>query len=624
MSAPPFDPYHKWLGIPKSEQPPHHYRLLGIPLFESDPQVIEAAADRQMTYLRRLQSGDQKVAAQNLLNQVSMARLALLKPEAKTAYDEQLRQLISQSEETFEVDEEDVQPDFGIDAFSNVHRSRPGWMNPLLVGGVAVPAIIAVLVWNLIPARNDIPAVPPAPSNPVAKQDPKPKTDSDTLSKPIQKTSKSVAADQVANQERAPWTTLLDNEESSAEDSSTNSEPALGNAVNLLTNLDLKSQAAGKKWRWANKGAAIVAPLEDSAVLTFANKVPEEYDLEFQIQRGRAGQSLGVQFPVQGHPCLLEIESKKNGSSELSNARNQMGEVPVYTHRLFTKAKSVDFVCRVRKGSVAVFARSEKILEWTGDPQELTKIDNSNLSNRRADAISLVSHADPIVFSRLTLREVTNGASDSESLKELNFLADLNLRDAQVKGEWIREETRLIGKSDAASSPSSLLVGKSPYRRYELHLNVKRVSSSGSFFVGITLQGRQCLVELDLGSDPANMSGISLIAGRDATANETTYNGRLLAEGESVPVIIQVQDKGIQVLVGSRKVIFWEGQVSQLSLPEAITFPTDGNILLGVRGSTVEISTLLLLPFKSASMPAGGNVATLSPEMQSPIKFKVR
>jgi hypothetical protein len=43
-----FDPYHKWLGIPSREQPPNHYRLLGISLFESDPDVIDAAANRQM------------------------------------------------------------------------------------------------------------------------------------------------------------------------------------------------------------------------------------------------------------------------------------------------------------------------------------------------------------------------------------------------------------------------------------------------------------------------------------------------------------------------------------------------------------------------------------------------
>jgi hypothetical protein len=35
-----FDPYHKWLGILPKDQPPHHYRLLAIEPFESDPDVI--------------------------------------------------------------------------------------------------------------------------------------------------------------------------------------------------------------------------------------------------------------------------------------------------------------------------------------------------------------------------------------------------------------------------------------------------------------------------------------------------------------------------------------------------------------------------------------------------------
>jgi hypothetical protein len=47
-----FDPYHRWLGIPPADQPPNHYRLLAINLFEDDAEVIEHAADRQMAHLR--------------------------------------------------------------------------------------------------------------------------------------------------------------------------------------------------------------------------------------------------------------------------------------------------------------------------------------------------------------------------------------------------------------------------------------------------------------------------------------------------------------------------------------------------------------------------------------------
>ena len=43
-----FDAYHKWLGIPPKDQPPHHYRLLGLDPFESDPAVIEKIARRDI------------------------------------------------------------------------------------------------------------------------------------------------------------------------------------------------------------------------------------------------------------------------------------------------------------------------------------------------------------------------------------------------------------------------------------------------------------------------------------------------------------------------------------------------------------------------------------------------
>jgi hypothetical protein len=88
-----FDPYHKWLGIPPEEQPPNHYRLLGLNVLESDLEVIEAAADRQMAYLQSCASGEHVEASQNLLNRVSTARVCLLNSDMKAAYDAKLPRL---------------------------------------------------------------------------------------------------------------------------------------------------------------------------------------------------------------------------------------------------------------------------------------------------------------------------------------------------------------------------------------------------------------------------------------------------------------------------------------------------------------------------------------------------
>ena len=80
-----------WAFRPE-EQPPNHYRLLGVGLFESQPAVIASAADRQMGHLRTFQSGRHSVLSQQLLNEVAAAKVCLLNPAKKAAYDARLRQ----------------------------------------------------------------------------------------------------------------------------------------------------------------------------------------------------------------------------------------------------------------------------------------------------------------------------------------------------------------------------------------------------------------------------------------------------------------------------------------------------------------------------------------------------
>jgi len=90
-----FDPYHKWLGIAPKDQPPHHYRLLGIDAFEDDRDVIDAAANRVMSYLKELASGEKVDFSQRLLNEVAQARVCLLNRDRKAAYDRELRAKLS-------------------------------------------------------------------------------------------------------------------------------------------------------------------------------------------------------------------------------------------------------------------------------------------------------------------------------------------------------------------------------------------------------------------------------------------------------------------------------------------------------------------------------------------------
>ncbi len=89
------DPYWKWLGIPPEQQPPDHYVLLGIAPFEVDRDVIDNGAVRQMNHVRTFQGGRHAATSQQLLNELSAARLCLLKEEQKKVYDEQLQARLS-------------------------------------------------------------------------------------------------------------------------------------------------------------------------------------------------------------------------------------------------------------------------------------------------------------------------------------------------------------------------------------------------------------------------------------------------------------------------------------------------------------------------------------------------
>lgn len=86
-----YDAYHLWLGIPPEEQPPSHYRLLGVRLFEQNVEVIRNAADRQRSHVKRLGINQYEKLGQDLLNEIEAAKICLLRPEKRQVYDERLR-----------------------------------------------------------------------------------------------------------------------------------------------------------------------------------------------------------------------------------------------------------------------------------------------------------------------------------------------------------------------------------------------------------------------------------------------------------------------------------------------------------------------------------------------------
>jgi hypothetical protein len=130
-----FDPYHKWLGIPPSEQPANHYRLLGVVVFEADADVIDSAANQRMAYLQDMATGPQVDESQRILNEISAARLCLLNPKRRAEYDDQLRQDLAAE-----------QPDEG-----SAGQAQAQGLSPMvLVSGVSVGLITLTIALIMI------------------------------------------------------------------------------------------------------------------------------------------------------------------------------------------------------------------------------------------------------------------------------------------------------------------------------------------------------------------------------------------------------------------------------------------------------------------------------------------
>lgn len=135
MTEDPFDPYWQWLAIPPAEQPPDHYRLLGLRPFESDRQIIARAVRLRIDHVRAFDDGRRHDAVERLLKHLSAAADTLRNPTLKAQYDDMLRRKQSIHASAFHsiIIEENQKP-----------ADRRPLSVPLLVSGVAIGMLITL------------------------------------------------------------------------------------------------------------------------------------------------------------------------------------------------------------------------------------------------------------------------------------------------------------------------------------------------------------------------------------------------------------------------------------------------------------------------------------------------
>jgi hypothetical protein len=151
-----FDAYHKWLGIPPKDQPPNHYRLLGLELFETDPEVIDAAANRQMSYLQKCAIGPNVALSQKLLSEIAAARICLLNADKRTIYDAELRAELGLADENAADATTDAVPRPAGGLRQAWERLSPRQRGAAGAGGAAFALLCVVLAIALSGQRPEV------------------------------------------------------------------------------------------------------------------------------------------------------------------------------------------------------------------------------------------------------------------------------------------------------------------------------------------------------------------------------------------------------------------------------------------------------------------------------------
>lgn len=188
-----FDPYHKWLGIPQQYQPPDHYRLLGLEAFEPDPDVIQAAAERQMAHIQSYKIGPQSDLSQRVLNEIAKAKVCLVNPTSKAEYDRTLRQRLTAkiaaptppptpmpqmqwhpapAQTELVSDISDVAPT----RRTLIRRKRGPDLFPVLVGGAIALCLIAAVVAFVVSSSSENWTISTRPSDETPPNDKQPDT----------------------------------------------------------------------------------------------------------------------------------------------------------------------------------------------------------------------------------------------------------------------------------------------------------------------------------------------------------------------------------------------------------------------------------------------------------------
>ncbi len=142
--------------------------------------------------------------------------------------------------------------------------------------------------------------------------------------------------------------------------------------VDLLKRIDPARD--GLRGRWTFEGSDLISPKESLATLFIPHDVPQEYRLTVAAERIAGGAGLNLGLVVSGRQTMVVLEGHGknwNGLSLVDGVSVDRNE----TRRqgiVFREGEPCTIVCTVRRSGVQVTCDGETIIDWKGDPEQLS------------------------------------------------------------------------------------------------------------------------------------------------------------------------------------------------------------------------------------------------------------
>jgi len=596
-----FDPYHKLLGIPPEEQPPDHYRLLGLSRrFEDDIEVIENCSNRVMQSLRQHQSGVHGSEIAKLLNEVSVARRTLLNPEKKLAYDDELRNAEIEVVES----EPDVSFETDVDPLLKFKQRRH-----LLIPAVLLVVAVAIGVGCYVTFSK-----PPVPDEIAAVNLPQNDLGPNELG-----SNKLGPNQERPNQEgpnqKGPDAGTAGKVELPGPVDPRNTRPAIPNVVpkktvgagqpefrirlpaiklpilargatsqNLLS--EINPELDGSSGRWTKDASGLVSNSDETAILVLPfESIPTAMIFELAIERLEDSPGeLFVQIPTSAKPAVYGIDVGSPPRNGVYIDSEKLEDAPRVQAVSFIQPRVVNtFELACRGTSLGIQARPESPrgghhYSWSGDFRRLNGPTGfPSIPNR----VVILTRGARFRISSLTYR-ATDESVLSDPPAEINqsdLIAAIDLtRDVQ-RGDW-------------GDSQNPIVAPATPYARlqlpivlpaeYDMSVSLEIPDEQGGFVVGLPVEG--AVLRCFINPRQSDIPGLGI----------QPFSSNVFPVGERVQFDFQVRKNSIRMMKAGRVLRSQNLRNLDRVKPDDFTLPwlTDDEqrrIFFGSNGSTYKI-----------------------------------